>query len=407
MPKYRFRALDIENRKIKGTFIAENDEDLKTIIKNQNYYLISYHKIPESSQIFTFLEKIRVEEFTLFCRQFSIMVSAGLNIDRTVEILKNSVRNPKLKSILEVVYNDLLKGIMLSESLGKYPKTFPVFFRNMVELGELSGKLDVVFLKLAEYYEKDAITKRKMKSAMSYPLFLFGMLGMAFVAILGFVMPAFESIFVDMGATVPQITQVMMDMSHFLKEYWRELIIGILVVFAILWLLGRTSLFKKIFDRAKLNVPLIKDIQIAMLTSRFSTCLNVLLSSSMGVLDAVNAISRLMGNVIVAQEIKVVGKEISTGRSVGSALQTINRFPKMLVEMIEIGESVGRLEEILEHTTTYYTDEVDVSIKRMTSSLGPIMIMIVAVVIVMAILAVFMPMLDLMTALNDMETQYV
>ncbi len=119
MPKFKFKAMDINNKKIHGVFIAQDEDDLKDIIENQNFYLISYKKIPESSQIFSFLEKIKLRDFTLFCRQLSIMLKAGLNIDKSIYILKNSCKNAKLKGILEVVYNDLMKGKMLSESFAK------------------------------------------------------------------------------------------------------------------------------------------------------------------------------------------------------------------------------------------------------------------------------------------------
>ena len=239
MPKYKFKAMDINNKKIKGIFIAQDDDDLKTILTNQNYYLISYKKIAESSQLFAFLEKIKTRDFTLFCRQFAIMLKAGLNIDKSVFILKNSCKNQKLKSILEVVYNDLMKGKMLSESFAKYPKTFPVFFRNMVEIGETSGKLDLIFERLADYYEKEAKTKRKIKSALSYPIFLLIIAFAALAVIAVFVMPNFSSMFDQFGADLPGISKAVINVSTFIQDNILNIILYVFLIIVIFILLGK------------------------------------------------------------------------------------------------------------------------------------------------------------------------
>lgn len=401
MPKFKFKAMDINNKKIHGTFIAQDEDDLKDIIENQNYYLISYKKIPESSQLFSFLEKIKLRDFTLFCRQFAIMLKAGLNIDKSVLILKNSCKNTKLKGILEVVYNDLMKGKMLSESFAKYPKTFPLFFRNMVEIGESSGRLDIIFMRLAEYYEKEAKTKNKVKQALAYPIFLliltFGVL--AVIAL--FVMPNFASMFEQFGADLPPISVAVMNISSFIKENILNILATILVLILVFTLLGRNKSVKKFYDKLKLNMPIFRNITIAKITSMFANGFSVLLNSGVSLLVSIDTISRLLGNKIVEEKLQIVKNQISAGKPVANSLETIDLFPRMLTEMVSVGEATGNLEEVLDKISDYFDEELDIEIKNMTASIEPIMILLIGFIVVIVLLAIFLPMLELMSSIEQ------
>ncbi len=403
MPKYRFKAMDINNKKIKGIFIAQDDDDLKTILANQNYYLISYKKMAESSQLFAFLEKIKTRDFTLFCRQFAIMLKAGLNIDKSVFILKNSCKNQKLKGILEVVYNDLMKGKMLSESFSKYPKTFPVFFRNMVEIGETSGKLDLIFERLADYYEKEAKTKRKVKSALSYPIFLLIIAFAALAVIAVFVMPNFSSMFDQFGAELPAVSKAVINVSNFIQENILKIVLYVFLIIVIFILLGKLKSVRRLYDKIKLNMPFFRNLTIASITSRFADGFSVLLNSGIPLLSCVNTISKLLGNKIVEEKLQVVKNEISSGRTVAKSLETINLFPDMLIEMISVGESTGNLEEVLNKITDYFEEQLDIEIKSMTAAIEPIMIIFIGLIVVVVLLAIFLPMLELMSAIEGAE----
>lgn len=400
MPKYKFKAIDINNKKIHGVFIAQDDDDLKEIIKNQNYYLISYKKIPESIKL-SFLEKIKLRDFTLFCRQFSIMIKAGLNLDKSVYILKNSCKNAKLKKILEDVYTDLMKGKMLSEAFAKYPKTFPQFFRNMVEIGEKSGRLDIIFLRLADYYEKESKTKSKVKQALAYPIFLLILSFAVFAVIALFVMPNFKSMFDQFGSELPPISIAVMDISTFLQENIGDLVITILIIVVVFSLLGKHKEVRKLYDKIKLNMPIFKNITIANITSLFANGFSVLLNSGVSLLSSIDTISRLLGNKIVEEKLQVVKNEISAGKSVAKSLETINIFPSMLIEMIAVGEATGNLEEVLDRIRDYFDEELDIEIKNMTSAIEPVMILFIGLIVVIVLLAIFLPMLELMSSIEQ------
>lgn len=401
MPKFKFTAMDINNKKIKGVFIAEDEEDLKDIINNQNYYLISYKKIPESSQLFSFLEKIKLRDFTLFCRQFSIMLKAGLNVDKSVFILKKSCKNAKLRGILEVVYNDLMQGKMLSESFEKYPKTFPLFFRNMIQIGEKSGKLDIIFIRLAEYYEKESKTKTKVKQALAYPIFLLCLAVGVFAVIALFVMPNFASMFEQFGADLPPISIMVMDTSTFIQENILDIITTIIMIIIIFTLLGKHKKVRRFYDEIKLNMPFTKGLTIAKITSMFANGFAVLLNSGVSLLSSIDTISKLLGNKIVEEKLQIVKNEISAGKDVAKSLETINIFPNMLIEMVSVGEATGNLEEVLTKISDYFDEELDIEIKNMTAAIEPVMILFIGLIVVIVLLAIFLPMLELMSSIEQ------
>lgn len=395
MAKYRFKAKDLNNKIIKGVFFAKDEDDLREIVSHMDYYLIKSSKVAESSQLFAFLEKIKVSELALFCRQLAIMLESGMALSDAIEILKSNSKVPKLKSILEVVHHDLLQGIMLSESLAKYPKTFPVFFRNMIHIGEISGKLVLVLRRLADYYEKDNRTKRKVRSALAYPIFLLCMC-FAILAVLAlYVMPIFKKVFDDLEAELPQITITVMNVSDFIQKNFSLILMGGLLIFLIFWLLLKNKKFRKDFDQFKLTQSFTRELTLATITSRFTSGFSTLLSSSIPIIDALSIMAKLLGNTFVEDRMQVTISEIKRGQGIAKSLETINIFPPILIEMISVGEQTGQLEEVLNSITAYYEEQVDYAIKKVTAAIEPIMIIAIGLIVVVVLLSIFMPMLDI------------
>ena len=404
MPKFKFKAKDLNGKVIRGLFFAKDEEDLREIVDNLDYFLISSRKIAESSQIFTFLEKIKVEDISLFCRQLAIMVSSGLELKTAIDVLKNGTKNPKLKEILEVAHHDLLQGKSLSSSFAKYPKTFPLFFRNMIRIGEISGKFPLVLNKLADYYDKDNKIKRKAKSALAYPIMLVCMAIVVLIIMAVFVMPTFKDVFDDMGAELPQITIMVIGFTDFIRNNILLLLLGF-IGFIALWLfLKRFPSVRLYIDKLKLKVPIVKDVNIALITSRFTSGFQTLLSSSIPIVEAIETMSHLLGNMYVEEQMKVCASEIKRGESIAKSLETIGIFPSMLCEMIRVGEETGRIEEVLTHVTEYFENEVDQAFKKMTGAIEPIMILIIGGIVVVCLLAVFLPMLEITSAIDSIET---
>ena len=400
MPKFKFKAKDINNKVIKGVFFAKDENDLRAIVDNLDYYLISYKKIAESSQLFTFLEKIKIGEIAVFCRQLSIMVSSGLELGTAIEILKETTKTPKLKEILETTHHDLLQGISLSESFKKYPKTFPLFFINMIKIGEVSGKLPIVLNRLADYYEKDDKVKRKVKSAFAYPIFLIALAFIVLCIMALYVMPIFKDVFESLNAKLPKITQVVVNVTDFIRNNFLIIVLGILALIILILVLRRNKTIKFAMDKLKLEIPPFKDVNLTVATSRFASGFSILLSSSMPVIDSIETMRHLLGNTYIENQMEVSVSELNRGQGIAKSLETINVFPPMLCEMITVGEETGNLEEVLNRVTEYYENQVEYSMKKLTAAIEPVLILIIGLIVVVCLLAVFIPMLEITSSID-------
>ena len=400
MPKFKFKAKDINNKVIKGVFFAKDENDLRAIVDNLDYYLISYKKIAESSQLFTFLEKIKIGEIAVFCRQLSIMVSSGLELGTALEILKETTKTPKLKEILETTHHDLLQGIPLSESFKKYPKTFPLFFINMIKIGEVSGKLPIVLNRLADYYEKDDKVKRKVKSAFAYPIFLIALAFLVLCIMALYVMPIFKDVFESLNAKLPKITQVVVNVTDFIRNNFLIIVLVILALVVLILVLRKNKMIKFVMDKLKLEIPPFKDVNLTVATSRFASGFSILLSSSMPVIDSIETMRHLLGNTYIETQMEVSVSELNRGQGIAKSLETINVFPPMLCEMITVGEETGNLEEVLNRVTEYYENQVEYSMKKLTAAIEPVLILIIGLIVVVCLLAVFIPMLEITSSID-------
>lgn len=400
MPKYRFKAKNIDNKILRGVYVARDDDDLREIISNQGFFLISFRKIPESAQLFSFLEKIKPDDLTAFCRQFSIMVTAGIEISDCIASLRDNTKVKKLKTILEDVHKSLMEGVMLSEAFAKYPKTFPQFFTNMIYIGELSGNMDFVLNRLADYYENDAKVKKKIKSSLTYPKILL-LLSVAVVIVLSvFVMPMFSDLFSGFSAELPPLTVTINNITFFIRDNIGLLLAGGIIFYILLILFGRTKIGRQVIDYIKLKGPIIKNVTISSVTARFARGFGVLVESGMQIIDSIEIIGRLLGNVAVEKQFIIVTSEIKRGQPIAKSLETIDIFPTMLIEMVKVGEESGAIDKVLNKTANYFDDQVTNSIQKMTTFIEPMFILTVAGIIVVILLSVFLPMMGLMDAIE-------
>ena len=216
-------------------------------------------------------------------------------------------------------------------------------------------------------------------------------------------MPNFSSMFDQFGADLPGISKAVINVSTFIQENILNIILYVFLIIVIFILLGKLKSVRRLYDKIKLNMPFFKNLTIASITSRFANGFSVLLNSGIPLLSCVNTISKLLGNKIVEEKLQVVKNEISSGRTVAKSLETINLFPDMLIEMISVGESTGNLEEVLNKITDYFEEQLDIEIKSMTAAIEPVMIIFIGLIVVVVLLAIFLPMLELMSAIEGAE----
>lgn len=403
MPTYKYVAVNLQKKKYKGIFIAEDEKDLAVQLTKQNLYLVSasIYKGGTPSAFFTLgTGKVKLSELTTFCRQFSIMISTGIPLLGCIDSLKHQPYSGYFKSILQVISEDVKGGAMLSESLDKHKKVFPDFFRNMVHVGEASGKLDKVFISLADYYESDAAIKRKVKSALSYPIMLAFMTVAIVILMLAFVVPKFRSTLSSLEVEPEGITLAVYNISDFILKWWQIIVVGVIVVGIGLFIFHRTKTGKKVFDILKVKLPLIGRVQINLITARFARSFSLLLESGMDLATALDTISIILGNTYVEERFNEAAEDVRHGVSLTNAFQKQNLFPQMLLQMISIGEKTASLEDVLGRSCVFFDSQVETSLNSLTSKIQPAMLLIMGLVVGTLFIAVYSPMLSIMNNLN-------
>lgn len=403
MPTYKYVAVNLQKKKYKGIYIAEDENDLAVQLTKQNLYLVSakVYKGGTPSSFFTLgTGKVKLSELTTFCRQFSIMISTGIALLDCIDSLKLQPYSSYFKAILQVVSEDVKGGAMLSTALDKHKKVFPNFFRSMVHIGEASGKLDMVFVSLADYYESDSAIKSKVKGALAYPIMLAVMTVAIIILMLAYVVPTFQETLADMDVAIDGLTKAMFDISDFLLEYGNILILGVIMIAGVLFLFSKTKLGKRTFDILKIKLPLIGRVNVNLITARFARAFSLLLSSGMDLATALDTISIILGNSYIEERFNEAAEDIRHGVTLTVAFQKQNIFPQMLLQMLSVGERTASLEDVLGRSCTFFDQQVETSLNSLTSKIQPIMLIIMGGVIGVLFIAVYSPMISIMNNLG-------
>ncbi len=402
MQKYKYIAVNLQKQKIKGTFIATDEKDLAAQLAKQSLYLVSAKPYSGNtpSAFFTLgTGKVPLKELTTFCRQFSIMINTGVPILDCIDILRNQSFSAYFKKILNVIYDDVKSGIVLSRALEKHAKVFPNFFRSMIYVGEMSGKLDIVFASLADYYEKDSAIRRKFLSAISYPLMLLGMTVGILILMFALVVPTFKEALTSLEVEATGMTKVIYDISDFLLVYWQYILAGVVLFGVVIAIVLSTEKGKYLYDMLKLKIPIVKTVTLNMITSRFARGFGLLLSSGMDLNTAMDAVEIVIGNRYLKRRFHDAAESVRHGMSLKVAFESYKLFPPMMIQMVTIGEQTASLDDILTRSCVFFDSQVENSLNSMTSKIGPIMLIIMGVIICTLFVAVYSPMLSIMNGL--------
>jgi len=402
LPVYKYVAVNPQKIKVRGKFIASNEKELAALLARNNLYLISatvYKDGTPSAFFTTGTGKVGLKDLTPFCRQFSIMINAGIPAIECLESLKKQQYTAYFKSILQVVYDDVKGGDMLSTALDKHAKVFPNFFRSMVHVGEASGRLDTVFLSLADYYEADDAIKRKAKSALTYPLFLLGMAAAIVVLMLTFVVPTFKETMIKMEIEPTGYTKTVYDVSQYITDNWKPILLITVVVVFVVGLFVQTKPGKYTLDVLGVYVPLLKTVQIDMVSARFSRAFSILLESGMDLSSSLDTVGLILGNRYMQKRFTRAASRVKHGMTLTDALRRYRLFPEILIQMVAVGERTASLPEVLKRSCTYFDQKVETSLNAFTSKIQPIMLLLIGAVVGSLFLAVYSPMIEMMNIL--------
>jgi type IV pilus assembly protein PilC len=398
MPKYFYTGVTSANKEVKGEIQAGNRNEVISLLRKKKIRIVS---IRTKALDFGFsFNQVKLNDVSRFTRQFAAMTSAGLPLIQCMDILATQTENKALGSAVRQASSDIQGGSSLSEALGKHPKIFNQLYCNMVSAGEASGNLDGVLIRLAEYQEKTAGLIRKIKGAMTYPLILTIVMVGATGLLLTFVVPQFAAMFSDLGGELPLPTRIVMGVSNFLKAYIIFIIIGIIGAIIGYNYYYKTEQGAMVIDAIKLKLPILGDLARKSAISRFSQTLSTLLSSGVSILDALSITAKTAGNKVLEKGLYLTLEKISGGQSIADPLGQTGVFPPMVIHMIAVGEKTGDLAGMLQKISQFYEEEVDAAVDALTSILEPIMIVVMGIVIGGILIAMYLPMFDLINQIG-------
>jgi type IV pilus assembly protein PilC len=414
MPKFKYTAID-QNGKQKTGSVEAADEDaanakvsgmglMPTSVAQTDASAAQTEAAPAKAKSagFSFGKVIKPEELTTFTRQLATLLQAGLPLLRALEVMTRQERNLRFKACLEQIAEQVKSGNTFSDGLMQYPKVFDRLFVNMVRAGEAGGVLDVVLSRLAGFMEKALKTKKKVQSAMIYPVVVVGVAVSIVVLLMVVVVPKFQDIFNDMlgGAALPGPTQLVVGISNFLKDNILISIgLGVACFFGVKLLL-RTKLGSKGFNWFSIHAPklgdLVSKVNIARITRTFGT----LLSSGVPILQALTITQDITANVFYSNALNRIHDSVRDGESLSAPMGREKVFPDMVTSMVDVGEETGELSEMLNRIADNYDEDVDNAVAGITSIIEPVMIVFLAVVVGFIVIALFLPIVEIIKQLS-------
>ena len=342
-----------------------------------------------------FSDRVKPKEVAMFTRQFATMVDAGLSISRTIAVLATQVENKHFAIILRHIHDDLDSGLGLSAALAKHPKVFDNLYVSMVAAGEVGGSIDLVLKSIAENLEKQVELNRKVRGAMTYPVIVVCVIAVIVTVMMVLIVPIFKKLFKSLGGKLPLPTQIMINISNTLVS-WRVVLVIIFVVAAVILFRRyiKTDKGRRVWDRFKMRPPIFGPITHKAGLSRFAATLSSLLSAGVPAMEALDITANASGNSIIADAVVEVKARVREGNSFAEPMSRLDVFPSLIVQMVEVGEQTGALDEMLQRVSDFYIGEVDQTVDNLTSILEPFLVVIMGVVVGAIIISLYLPMFD-------------
>ena len=398
MTAYTYTARTPQGDLKSATIEASSKDDAVAQLKKLRMNVVKVEEVAKAGS--KTKGAISMRDIVIFTRQFSTMINSGLPLVQALDILSKQSENPVLQNVTRQVVFDVESGHTVADALAKHPNAFTELYVNMVAAGEAGGILDTILMRLATFMEKNDALVRKVKGAMIYPGVIMGVAGAAITVLLLFVIPTFESMFAAVGLALPLPTRIVIGMSKFLQGYWWALIIGGFFGYRGLKGYYATSNGQLAIDRLLLKAPVLGDVLRKSAVSRFTRTLGTLISSGVSILDGLEITAKTAGNRVVSDAILASRTSIAGGDTISAPLAKSQVFPPMVISMIAVGEQTGGLDEMLSKIADFYDEEVDAAVGGLLSLLEPMMIVFLGVVVGGMVVAMYLPIFDMINAVN-------
>lgn len=398
MRKYKYTAVNVEKKKFVGTFYAESGDELRRLLAEQNLFLIKSREVRErhSGGRISALNDGSRRELVSFAKQLATLVGAGTGVYGGLCELKGQSYSSGFRNVIASTCEDVCTGLSLSEALGKHGRVFPDFFCETVKVGELSGNLEEVLVDLAEYYEKEGEQRRKITSALAYPLATLSLTVAIVLIFLIFVVPTFRDTFRLMGIEPSGMSAAVFALSDFFVKNGFTLLLVIAGTAFVVYLFSRTKRGGYIFDTIKYKMPLIGNLVRQTEASRFVKATGMLTAGGMNLTETLDVVCGLFGNKYLKKQFAGVAETVRRGASLGFTIKSYAIFPELLVRLISTGEESGEIESVLLNSRYVFDKSVEMAINKLASVLQPITLLLAGIAVCLLFVAVYSPITAIM-----------
>ncbi|EFI23003.1 type IV fimbrial assembly protein PilC [Neisseria sp. oral taxon 014 str. F0314] len=376
---------------VRGEVVAKDEEEARKKLQRRGIRPLRVSKVKSTRK-----KRITQEDITVFTRQLATMMKAGLPLMQAFEIVARGHSNPSMTQMLMQVRADVEQGSALGKSFSKYPKYFDRFYCNLVSAGETGGVLEGLLDKLAVYKEKTQAIKKKVKTALTYPIAIMVVAVALIFVMMMFVLPAFGEVYSSMGAELPGLTQIVMSMSKFFVKYgWVMIVAIILAGFGLYKLHQKSPAFQKRVDSIMLRLPIFGPIVRKATIARWSRTTATLFAAGVPLVEVLDSVAGAAGNILYEEATKDIQAKVTQGLSLTSSMQSTEMFPNMIIQMAAIGEESGSLDDMLNKAAEFYEEEVDNSVSQLSSLMEPVIMVVLGSTIGVLLVAMYLPLFNL------------
>lgn len=399
MPTFAYSGRSRTGQTVRGERVAESMDALTAMLRREQINVTRIEPVKVQKDTAKTGKSVNAKNLAIFTRQFSVMIDAGLPLVQCLEILGKQEADKNFAKVILQTREDVESGASLADAMKKYPKTFDPLFTNMIAAGEAGGILDTILKRLATYIEKNVKLKGQVKSAMIYPVAVIVIASVVVTAILWKVIPAFAEMFAGLGAELPLPTRIVIWMSNQIVAFLPFIIVGIVAAAFLFRRYYATYNGRRVVDGIMLKLPILGIIMRKVAVARFCRTLSTLMSSGVPILDGLDITAKTAGNAIVEDAVQATRTRIERGETVSVPLRETGVFPPMVTQMINVGETTGALDAMLSKIADFYEEEVDTAVAGLLTLLEPVMIAFLGVIVGGIVVAMYLPMFDLISKL--------
>lgn len=399
MSTIQYRGYNVEGIKVTGCKNFKDTKQMETYLMDNNIY--NYEIFESQVKYKKGMSQIAsAKELSIFCRQMSVLFFSNITLMEGVLLLSEQSENKELKISLKEIYNHMQNGLTFSEAISMYDFVFHSYLINMITIGENSGTLDEVFSKMSEYYDKENKIRKKLKSALTYPLILTTMMAAIVWLLIIKILPMFNDILMSMGGEMPHITKVILSVSNFINKNGLIFAICIVAIFLFVFAYIKTEKGRYWFDKTKVKSKVGKFVYGKVISSRFARSLSILLKSGVQIVNAMEQVNSMLENKYLEEKFKIAFERVKGGTDLADTLKDMGIFPPLFLKMVVIGQTTGHLDEMLSRSANIFDEEVEDALEKTTSMVEPLLIIVLSVIVGIILLSVMLPMISIMTNIS-------